>query len=228
MAKKETKRDYNMADGDLKQKADMVVYNVNRDIANFASRNVTGATVLSLKGLITTFDDAPTDSELLGPVMDATLQLDTAANNLRMGIRTIRNMAENKFKGEGLYNSFGFEDMDSLSHNDLYRLGKKVGRVGNTLLAQLASEGLTAAGVTNIISLATALDTALDTQHAAIETRDMATQDRIVKGNTLWAEMVRLAGIGKTIFADVDEAKYNDYVLTDAPSPAGGNTPPSP
>ena len=215
MSKKATTRNYPMSDGTLKQKADLLVLNINRDTASFATRGVNSATILALKAMITAVDDGPTDEELLGPVMDATQQKDNAANNLQLSIRTVRNMAENKFKGKGLYHSFGFEDMSEMSDDNLYRLGKRVGRVGNSLLAQLASEGLTAAIITNINTQSSALDTAIDNQHAAIETRDLATQDRIIKGNTLWDEMTRLAGIGKTLFADVDEAKYNDYVLTD-------------
>lgn len=226
MAKKVVTRNYPMSDGDLKQKADSLTGNLNRDAANFATRGVTNATILNYKSLITSFDDTPTDEELQGPVMDATLQKDTAANALRMSIRTVRNMAENKFKGEGFYHSFGFEDMADMSDNDLYRLGKRVGRVANTLLSQLASEGLTAAMITTINTQTTALDNAIDAQHAAIENRDIATQDRIIKGNTLWDEMTRLASIGKSIFVDVDEAKYNDYVLIDTPSGNGGNQPP--
>jgi len=65
------------------------------------------------------------------------------------------------------------------------------------------------------------LDAAIDAVAASNETRDLATQTRIEKGNALWAEMTYLASIGQTLYADTNEAKYNDYVLI------GSSTPPS-
>jgi hypothetical protein len=40
-------------------------------------------------------------------------------------------------------------------------------------------------------------------------------QDRIIKGNTLWAEIARMASIGKSMYEDTNEAKFNDYALVE-------------
>jgi hypothetical protein len=52
------------------------------------------------------------------------------------------------------------------------------------------------------------------------ENRDIETQNRVQKGNTLWDKMVTLASIGKSLYADTNPAKYNDYVLITTPPPA--------
>jgi hypothetical protein len=66
--------------------------------------------------------------------------------------------------------------------------------------------------------LATNLDKAIDDIEDKIENRDLETQDRVQKGNALWAEMSKLSSIGKSVYEDIDEARYNDYVLTPAPA----------
>ncbi len=152
-------------------------------------------------------------------VTDATNAKNTIADNIRIAVRPIRNMAETAYGTTGKYNTFGFDGLSELTDNDLYRLTRRVIRVGTKLLAELAAQGLTAAILTALGVLATDLDTAIDAIEDAIENRDLETQDRIIKGNVLWAEMSRLASIGRSLFEDTDEARYNDYVLI------GGSTP---
>jgi hypothetical protein len=67
--------------------------------------------------------------------------------------------------------------------------------------------------------MATLLDTQIDDAEEKQETRDLETQNRVQKGNALWAKMVELASIGKSIYVDTNPAKYNDYVLISTPSP---------
>ncbi len=122
-------------------------------------------------------------------------------------------MAEQAYEGRGKYKTFGFEDMTRLSDNELYRMVKRVVRVGTSLQADLTLQGLTPTQLTDLTALNTKLDTDIDAVHDAEEQRDLQTQDRIKKGNMLYKEMVKLSSIGQSLFQDTDEAKYNDYVL---------------
>ncbi|NNV58046.1 hypothetical protein, partial [Limnovirga soli] len=209
MPKQKATRQYSMADGNLKQLADALKTSINRDLADFATRNITAANLTALQTLIDTFDETTTDEELLGMVTDATNAKDAIANNIRTAVRPIRNMAETAYGTTGKYNTFGFDGLSELTDADLYRLARRVVRVGNKLLAELAAQGLTAAQLTNIDTLATSFDTAIDAIENAVENRDLETQDRILKGNALWTEMSRLASIGRSLYEDTDEAKYN-------------------
>jgi hypothetical protein len=226
MSQKAATRNYKMSDGELKQEADNLGDSITRDLADFATRKVTASNVTNLKTLATDFDNHSTDDELLGEVMAATAAKDAIANSIRIAIRPIRNMAENVYGRKGKYNSFGFDNMNDMSDTDLYRLCKRVVRVGTKYLTELAPEGLTAAQLATLTPMANSLDIALDVMEDKIEVRDIETQDRIVKGNKLWDEMVKLAGTGKSIYEDVNEAKYNDYVLM--PSVGGGENPAPP
>jgi len=226
MAKKVETRLYSMSDADLKQTADFVFNLVTRDLGDFGRRNVTADTLTDLQALINNFDDVQTDEELQGIVMDATQAKDVLAEDLRKKIRTIRNMAELEYNNKGKYNSFGFEDMANMNDNELYRLAKRVVRVSTTLLSDLGNQGLVEADITDLSTAAALFDTAIDAQHSAIENRDLATEARVTIGNELWDELTRLCSIGKSIYEDTDEARYNDYVLT-ASAPAGNVTPPT-
>lgn len=229
MSTKVETRLYSMADGDLKQKADGLKTTITRDLEDFATRNITDTQVTAYQTLIDVFDDTTTDEELLGEVGVATDAKNAVADNTRKAIRTIRGMADTAYGGKGKYHIFGFEDLARLTDADLYRLAKRVVRVGTKLLTDLAEQGLTAAQLTALDNLAKDFDKAIDAVEDTIENRDLETQDRIKKGNTLWQEMLRLAAIGKSLYEDTNEAKFNDYVLIggdggggDAPTPPVG------
>ncbi len=214
MALQEQTRNYHMSDGDIVVAADLVSSNVNRDIADFTTRNVTDTTVLD--GFTETFDDTPTDDELLGVEEDATKTKDGLAEQIRVAIRPIRDMAQLQYHGVGKYAGFGFKGMDKLGDNDLCRMAGRVVRVGTTLLSDLMAQGLTTAQLTALAALKDAFNKSIDAQHEAEETRALQTGDRVAAGNALWAEMVRLCSIGKSLYADTDAVKYKDYVLTDS------------
>ncbi len=63
-----------------------------------------------------------------------------------------------------------------------------------------------------------ALDNSIDVLAKGISDRDIATESRIETLNALYRLVTRYAGIGQDIFYEINEAKYNDYVLYDTPS----------
>ena len=216
-------RTYTFADADLKQKADLLATSIKRDLAAFATRNINQTNLDALGALIAAFDETSTDEELLGQSVAATETKDATAEAVRRAIRPIRNMAEVAYKGKGKYHVFGFEDMANLSDNDLYRMGRRVVRVATRQKADLEPQGLTDAMLTNLGNFCMQLDTDIDNMGAQAENRDLETQDRVTKGNALYAEVMTLASIGKSLFEDSDEARYNDYVMIGSTPATNGN-----
>lgn len=228
MPKNEMTRAYTISDADLKQKADALVTSINRDMANFATRNITKDKLTAFSQLIEEFDATSTDEELLGMVKIATEQKDATVAALQPLLRTIRNMAELAFEGKGKFHLFGFNAITNLSDNDLYRFAKRVHRMATRLLPELATQGLTQELLNSLENLHKQLDIRLDSCAEAIENRDIETQDRITKGNALYAELIKLASVGKSLFEDTDEARFNDYVMIgSAPAPAPVATAPA-
>lgn len=202
-----------MADADLKQLGDLIVLNVTRDLTDFTTRGVTQDTIDDLEDKVEIFFNTPTDDEYIGPIMDATNTKNALAEQVRVAIRPIRSMAELKYNGMGKYNTFGFKDLAHTTDKELVFMAQKVVRVGTALLSELASEGLTQAMLTALDNLKEQFDDSLDTQETLIEARDLGAQDRVEKGNALYAEIARLCAIGQSLYIDSDPAKYNDYVI---------------
>ncbi len=177
-----------------------------------------------MRTLINSFDEHSTDEELQGLVEEATTKKNATRKESEIAIRSIRNMADRAYSGKGKYSNFGFEDLTKVSDADFYRLAKRVGRMATKYAADLDAEGLTAEQITALQTLATNFDNDIDAIEDAIENRDVETQERINKGNALWAEMGSLASVGKSIYEDVNEAKFNDYVLTPTAGEAKADT----
>jgi hypothetical protein len=213
MAQHEMLRMYNLSDADLKQKADSLLQTTKRDLFQFSSRNVNADTLRLLQEHIDNFANASTDEELLGQLKAATETKDETAAALRRLLRTIRNMAEIAFEGKGHFHSFGFDGMAKMSDTELCMLARRVSRIANRLLPDLVTQGLSASQLGNVLQLQEDLDRQLDRCAEAVENRDIETQERVRRGNVLYAEMMRVASIGKSLFEDTDEARYNDYVL---------------
>jgi hypothetical protein len=226
--KKILMRDYKFSDGFLKQKADDIKGSVQRDSAEFATRGVNAATITAFETSISSFDNTQTDEELEAIVTSSTASKNALASELKTDIRTVRTIAQNKLGvNDGLYRAFGFDDMDDMPDEQLYRLGKRVIREATAQLANLASKGLTPAMITTLTTVNTNFDNAIDAQESAIKNRDIKTQERIEKGNAVYQEIVELCNTGKDLWATTDEAKYNDYVIYDTPS-GEPETPPTP
>lgn len=218
MKKGNSIRDYRFSDATLKQECDSKAKSITRDILKFNARGVTAATVTAFSTLSTNFGNLPTDEELKADVSQATLDKDTAAENQKIAIRSIRTMAANKYgEGSPKYKKFGFKDMGTLNDNDLHRLGKRVVRVAPGSLSDLNLEGLNAALIASLNGLVTIFDNAIDAKDDAVNNRDIKTQERIDSGNVLYKELVRLCNIGKDLFASTDAARYNDYIIYDEP-----------
>jgi hypothetical protein len=213
MAKNEEVCIHHMKDADLKQKSNYIADNLTRDIEDFTTWSVTADTVKAFRQIIATFDAAPTDEELESDINDATDAKYTLGEQLRVAIRKIRNMAQLQYNGKGKYNNFGFEDMANMSDNELYRLAKRVIRTSTRLADELALQGFTPAQLTALTNLTADFDASIDVQQNQIEDRALFTQQRIMLGNVLYIELMRLSSIGKSLYEDSDEAKYNDYVI---------------
>ncbi len=207
-------RTYNFSDGALEQLTDFIKASILQDLAELAARGITTATTDNLQDLRDAFADTPTDEEARGQVTDAVEIKDAAREAALDEARRLRTAAINKFgTGTGKYNRFGFEGMDELSDNNLPRALRRMHRVGTALQALLASEGIDAAFLTTFSAATQTFDDEIENVRMAEESRDEQTEDRINKGNTLYAEDVRLCAIGKDVFDGVSESKYNNYVI---------------
>ena len=216
--KKELQRNYTFADTSLRRKAIGVTDCVMRDFDFYITRGVTLVRLNIFEEMIEAFDKLPYDDQMLGKVIIATEDRNKKAEDLRVAIRTHRNMVENKWGIRSFkYRIYKFDRLNQNSDETLHRLARAVRMYAPAQLADLSTEGLTQEKIDNINNLDAIFEDAIDHQLAAVGARDIQTQDRILKGNLIYKEMLRLCNIGKDLFFKTDPARYNDYIIYDAP-----------
>lgn len=228
MRRKEAIRNYKMADSALIQRADSLMNVANRDLTELGEYGVDAATITALETARDAFDDTETDEELMGDMIYATQLKNAKRAELLLQIKQIADRAKIKFGEEdGRYRKFGADMLSRNNDYELVRVGKRVGRVATGFLADLTSEGLTEPMITAMVATKDEFDDLIDDQDDAVRNRDIAVNERIGLGNALYALMVNLAAKGKLCWESVNEAKYNDYVLTSSGGSSGGGSEPS-
>lgn len=211
---KPARRNYNCSDADLKQTADHMAVSVTRDIADFVTYDVNAAAVTTFKNLITTFFNKTTDDESLGDQKTETDNKNTLRMELEELLRQIRTTAQLKYGGQGKYRKFGFDGFTRMSDNDLVRMIRRVQRVLSEVLDDMiVSYPFLNDRYIELVTKGDAFDVAVDKIIDKKNARDLATQERILAGNVVYTELFRLCTIGKALYQDTNEAKYNDYVL---------------
>ncbi len=219
MKKDQVKRDFNLADAVLKQKADELIALIDRDIAEFTDRGYNAEKRAELTAARNAVDDFPKDEQLEAIKMNLTEKKDAARDALEKTMRSIFNMAENVF---GLYaakyKEFGNAAISQQSDAEIVRTAKIMTATAQKYLTELSDEGLTSDKINTLVAQREALDLAIDAQAQGISDRDVATEGRIEALNKLYQLLTKYAGTGQDIFYEINEAKYNDYIIYDTPS----------
>ena len=144
----------------------------------------------------------------------------TAAKNLvrknateYCGLEIMLRVSQHFGEGSPTYKRFRAAELYSSTDHECWLVLKRIKRQGTMLLTDLATEGLTAAHLDTLATYITNMNTTMLSQDEAIDNRDQAVQTRIEAGNALYEEMVKLGDVGKRVWLNTDESKYNDYVL---------------
>lgn len=217
--KKEVSRKYNLSDANLKQIADNMLMLLDRDIVEFSEMGFTPTKRADFVQMIQTFADYPSDEQLEGIKITATEDKLTTRTELEKIMRTISLIAKIVFKdGTGKYKEFGSADFTKQTDEELVRNAKIMSVSAVKYMNDLANDGLTAVKIQTLDLAKKSFDEAIDMQRKAIRERDTATEGRIEAGNTLYEALIKYAEIGKNIWYDNNEAKYNDYVIYNTPT----------
>jgi hypothetical protein len=220
MAKKEMiVHAFNFSFGTLKQLADNTLTLLDRDAVEFADRGFTPTKRDELVTAITNFDNAPTDEQLLGIKVEATAVKDAKRSSLEKQMRTMLLAGKIVFgENTGKYREFGDANLSIQTDSDLARNAKTMVTTATKYLNELSTEGITATKIDLLATTRNELDNAIDAQTIAINNRDNSTEARMILANNLYALVVKYNDIGKDIWIETSEAKYNDYIIYNTPS----------
>ncbi len=211
-------RDYKFSDVELKQTGRTLISIVTRDISEFSVFGVTNTSVV--EGLLDMFDQILPDSYFRGKISIARQNRDEAQATLRQRLRILRAMTKARWGNSTNANLqiYKWPQLYTSRLNRLSQLAKNAHQIATTQLASLTGQGLTQAFLDTLEADRISLNNKIDALDRLARNRDLTTQNRILKGNKLYAEATRLADFGKNIFAHTDEAKYNDYIIHNQPS----------
>jgi hypothetical protein len=209
------KRKYKMSDATHIQVADDMMDSATRDLVELAIYGVDAASIAAIGLLRDDFSNTATDNELMGDLMTATSNRNAKAVQVRNAINPIATRFRVRYgEDSGKYRGLGIELLSQQSADQLVRTGRAVVRRATQNLAEVG-QGLTMAEIDALALLVGELDTLVDEQRAAVKDRDIAVDERIKKGNALYEEIVKLAEYGKAAWLNVNESKYNDYVINE-------------
>jgi len=208
-------RKYKMADGKLVETIIRVLVGANRDVAILTDFGWDQPAIDALEAAMHDFTDLPTDGELSAMMAEKT----EAKNLLRKAatdyvrVEIMGRVAQRYGEDSRTYDRFRVGDIHAVSDGDFVFTLKRVARQAMMLAAELASKGLTSAHIDQVTQYAVDFVDAMEAQDQAIDDRDVAVQTRVEAGNALYEQLVQLANMGKRKWLNVDESRYNDYVL---------------
>ncbi len=219
MVKQQVIRMYNFSDAKLGILVKEKVAFMRRDLTFFAGYNITATQINALETAATNFQNFATNVEFENIQVETTNLKDAKAEQLRMAIRNVMSRVVLKYpESSAKYKQFGTAELSRQTDANLLITGKRVVRVGTSLLTDLAGNGLTAALLTPITTLGNEFEVTLIDQKVAIANQDIFQEDRVEMGNSLYETLVKYTNTGQSIWVATDVAKYNDYVIYNTPS----------
>jgi hypothetical protein len=207
-------RNYSFSDAELAMLASNLVAFMTRDQTQFTARGITSQMVTALQTLGNAFEVLPTDDYFLADFLAAVETKNSHREDCTLKLRAIIGYAKVKWGANApQVKKFGAGDMTVEADKSFLLTCRMGATVATAALSDLTPVGLTQQMITDLTTASGLLETDLNSIATAQAARDIATDDRIKKGNALYDFVSKYCEIGKIIWTDVNEAKYNDYVI---------------
>ncbi len=207
-------REYNMADADLAMLASNFVVFMNRDSVEFAARGVDAAAITAFETLGNAFEVFPPDEYYQAAVSGEVDLKNAARSNASNMIQSVSGFFEQKWGTDDYhYKQLRIKGFHLMTDNNFLVTCRNVVTVATEYLASLTAIGLTQADIDALEAEAQLFEDKLNSIASKKAIRDDKTQERTQKGNELYSFATYYSKIGKLIWENVDEAKYNDYVI---------------
>ena len=214
MSKRKPIRNYKMQDIELYEFCRIIAVFVEEDIVLFGPYGIFMEDLELFRTANEAFANDASDRVLVAQKKTLTEAKDAAAEDLRVAIREIMQRVENKFGANtAAYRKFGTDVLTRKTDYELLSTARRVFRAGTKLLPELASRGVTAAMLDNVMDLRNKMeDLKIDIEDAVTD-RDVLQEERVRKGNALYGMLVDLCGTGCTIWENKSAERYNNYII---------------
>lgn len=215
---KEAKRKYSLSFADLAMFVSNLVSSMNRDSAEFAGRGVDSTDITALEALGNSFEVFPTDDFYVGAIQ---IEVD-AKNALRISsqlmIQAISGYFEQKWGlNSGEYKQLRIHNLQKMSDNNFLVAARAVVSVATLYIAELTPIGLMQAEVDDLETEAQLFEDKLNAVADKKKLRDDKARERVELANNMYEYVATYCKIGKLLWENVNEAKYNDYIIYKKP-----------
>jgi hypothetical protein len=211
---KEERTDYSFSNDYLMFKVGDVVGYMNRDVTEFTARNITQTDIDDFEAQGNAFEDMLPDSYYQSLITIEVEAKNTARDNCQKQARKIAGYVEQAYGDKsGQYKSLNYGKLYGSKDRSFITGARLVARAAENLLASVSTYGLTQQMIDDLIAEAQIMEDKVHMINQRESERDIQTHDRIIAGNALYAKLVQYCTVGKAIWEDVNEAKYNDYII---------------
>jgi len=209
------RRKYKVSDDELNNIAQRLLIGANRDVAVLTPFGFGQERIDALAAMRIAFVEMPSDVELSAMMMAATkLKNDKRTEATNYVMVEIMGRVVLKFGAESAeYKRFGTSGIHNMTDASFHRLLHRVHQQASDMQEAIGEEVMTDAELEAVDALKESFLTFWDGQEKAIDNRNQAVKARVIAGNAFYAEMVKLADLGKRKWLGVDDANYNEYVI---------------
>ena len=214
MKKQATNRQYNFPDADLYVLCLERIRYAKRDRKEFEQYGYDINRLKTFHTICEQFRKLPDDDEVLGDQMLMTEKKTTAADKLKGAIRSIMTRVAMKYNNRsGRYRKFGTSKMGDMTDAQLLFCGRRVARVARQQIDFLAEVGVNENVIQRVTEACRVFENAMHLQQDKVADRDITVERRTEQGNKMYQELVTLCNIGKDIWVEKDNAKYENYTI---------------
>lgn len=215
---KETKRHYSMSNDELSMIVSNLVVFMTRDKLLFEPRGILLQDITDFEDLGNVFEVFPTDEEYKGLITIEVDSKNALRSTLMNQIRTVSGYFEQEWgRDSGQYKRLGIKDIQNRRDSTFLVRARGVVRIAEEYLSTLSLIGLTQSVLDTLESNAQLFEDKLNSIAEKQALRDEKTKERNDKGNELYIFVKKYSTIGKLIWENTDEAKYNDYIIYHRP-----------
>lgn len=196
----------------LYQTAKNLSVTIERDMVDFQQAGIDPAMFENFKSatdkVMTNFDQ-----NYLFDKMELTSQKDELETQLRQDLRKVFLIEARVYKFSNGRIGSGIKAISALPQDGLQAAAMQAVDMMMLRLDKFAQYQIDEAYVAHLKQLVTNYSLVRAQIKDAINTRNLATRDRHEVAQAVYDDLVFFAQMGKTIYAGINEAKYNDYIL---------------
>jgi len=209
-----TRKQFRAKYADLGMFASNLTVPMRRDIAEFASKNISSADIDALEVKAMELISFPSDEFYAADVSIKAGEKNELREELSVDARVIVSMAKIKWGVRSAqYRRFDAVKMTTESDGEFLTSCRRVHETAGDYLAELSPLGLTQAMLDEYEAKSDAFEQKLFEVSAAKETRILKTAERLELANELYALAAHYCLVGKIIWQDRDYSRYNDYLI---------------